>query len=169
MHPLIVLAALAQPAAAATPAAAPAGFGWFGALAGSCWQGDHPGGRMRDRQCYSIQFGQFMRGTITLTRPGPLAPSARQGDSVFAWDTARNRMIFYFWSSDGRHGISEGYYDGDALVFPLAPASAGQAPGRRTVWRRLDADRFRVSVQTSTDAAWAEHFAVTYERSGTAD
>jgi hypothetical protein len=167
MQALILLAAAAQ-SGPSTAATQPAGFGWFGALAGSCWQGNHPGGRMRDRQCYSTQFGRFMRGTIALGPPGADTPVHR-GDSIFAWDGERQRLIFYFWGSDGRHGVSEGLYDGDLLVFPQAPESAGQAPGRRTVWRRLDADHFRVSVQTREGSDWAERLAVTYARSGAAD
>ena len=171
MQALILLAAAAQSGqVAATVPTQPAGFGWFGALAGACWQGDHPGGRLRDRQCYSTQFGRFMRGTIALSRPNAApAASAHGGDSVFAWDEARQRLTFYFWGSDGRHGVSEGWYEGELLVFPQAPESAGQAAGRRTVWRRLDADHFRVSVQTREGIDWAERLAVTYERSGAAD
>lgn len=167
----ILLTLLAQfGTATAAPARPHTGFGWFADLAGSCWQGDHPGGIMRDRQCYSAQFGRFMRGTIHLTRPrhGPGAP-AHHGDSVFAWDAARQRILFYFWGSDGRHGVSEGHYEGDSLVFPQPPASGGQAPGRRTIWRRLDADHFTVTVQLRSDAAWTDRFTVTYTRSGPAD
>ena len=78
-------------------------------------------------------------------------------------------MTFYFWGSDGQHGVSTGHYEGELLVFPQAPTSGGQEAGRRTVWRRLDADHFRVSVQTRDGETWAERFAVTYERSGAAN
>lgn len=163
-----LLTLLAQsPVAAAQPA--PARFGWFGDLAGSCWQGLHPGGQRLDRQCYSTQYGRFMRGTIALTRPNSPDAPAHHGDSVFAADPEGRHIIFYFWGSDGQHGASEGEYEGELLVFADPPTSGGQAPGRRTVWRRLDADHFRVSVQTRDGEAWTERFAVTYERNGAAD
>ena len=151
-------------AASAAQAPAPAQFGWFGELAGSCWQGDHPGGAMRDRQCYSTQFGRFLRGTIELSAQQAEGAGAHKGDSVFAWDPARERLLFYFWGSDGQHGVSEGYYEGGDLVFPAAPASAGQAPGRRTVWRRIDEDSYRVTVQTAADGNWSDRLQVVYRR-----
>ena len=158
-------------ALAAVPTAAqiqvPAEFGWFGQLAGACWRGEHPGGRLRDEQCYSGQFGRFMRGTIALTpagrgRDGP----SHEGDSVFAWDSEQRRILFYFWGSDGRHGVSHGFFEGDDLVFPSAPESAGQAAGRRTVWRRIDAESYRVSVQTQVDGRWTDQMQVIYRKSG---
>ncbi|HYD13105.1 MAG TPA: hypothetical protein VEC11_09680 [Allosphingosinicella sp.] len=168
MNVLILLVAVAQPGAGT--AGPPAEFGWFRELAGACWQGDHPGSIMRDRQCYSAQFGRFMRGTIRITRPrdGQSAP-AHHGDSVFAWDAGRQRLIFYFWGSDGQHGVSEGYYEGDALIFEQPPTSGGQPVGRRTIWRRVDADHFRVTVQMRSHAIWTDRFTVTYERSGAGD
>ena len=63
---LVALAACAQPAVVPNPAASPppahplAGFGWFAELGGACWQGDHPGGRTSDTQCYLAQFERLM-------------------------------------------------------------------------------------------------------------
>lgn len=165
---MLAAALLTLLAQSGTAAAAPTleGFGWFRDLAGSCWQGMHPGGERQDRQCYSAQYGRFIRGTIALTRPASPGTPAHHGDSVFAWDSRDRSITFYFWGSDGQHGENHGHYDGDLLIFPDAPTSGGQLPGRRTVWRRLDADHFRVSVQMRDGTTWTERFAVTYARSG---
>ena len=40
----------------------PPGFGWFRSVADSCWVGQFPDGRTEHTQCYTSQFGKFLRG-----------------------------------------------------------------------------------------------------------
>jgi hypothetical protein len=76
----------------------PAGFRWFGTMVGSCWIGQFPDGRTEHTQCYSGQFGKFMRGTASLSSAKETARQVLfEGDSLFAWDDASKRIVYYIW------------------------------------------------------------------------
>jgi hypothetical protein len=55
---------------------------------GSCWSGSNEDGKTLDTQCYSVQFGRFLRGTINLSgRHGnqPANPDS-PGATRFVWN-----------------------------------------------------------------------------------
>lgn len=146
----------------------PGGFGWFGSLAGSCWSGRFPDGKTTHRQCYSTQFGRFLRGTAALSTEKEGRPQvAFEGDSVFAWNDERKAIDYYVWGSDGSHRQLEAKYEGDELMFPV-PARAD--PGKvafRSAWRRIDGDTFEVRRQRPADGGWNTELTVVYRRDGT--
>lgn len=61
----ILLLSCAASGGAQVPATL-APFGWFAELAGACWTGRFPDGKTVHTQCYTTQFGRFLRGTATL-------------------------------------------------------------------------------------------------------
>jgi hypothetical protein len=64
---IAALAFLPALSPAQAPAADPLAFlGWMKDLAGACWEGRDAQGRLTDRQCYELQFGRFLRGTIEI-------------------------------------------------------------------------------------------------------
>jgi hypothetical protein len=86
--PLLVLLLVAVASPAQTPGDPLAPFGWFKDLAGSCWSGSNEDGKTLDTQCYSVQFGRFLRGTINLSgRHGnqPANPDS-PGATRFVWN-----------------------------------------------------------------------------------
>lgn len=137
-----------------------AGFGWFGRLAGACWKGDTQPNGVSDTQCYSTQYGQYIRGTIEIRG----LPSRFEGDSVFAWDAKRRLIEYTQWSSGGTTRVGEAAFDGEALVFPDALRPGALAPKARNVWRRIDDDSFRVTRERNEDGQWKEAFTVVYRR-----
>ena len=141
---------LAATLAATSPPAdpLPAGaFGWIGELAGSCWTGVHPDGATRDTQCYSSQYGRFLRGTIEIAAAaaagGPSERPPYRGDSVFTWDPERSELTFIYWGSRGNHGRSTGRIEDERIVFDMAPSTDPDAPPRRAVWTRVGPDSCR--------------------------
>ena len=58
-----------------------AGLGWLRDLAGHCWRGEQADGTPADTQCYELQFGRHLRGTIEIPGAAGEAPKLR-GDSV---------------------------------------------------------------------------------------
>ena len=149
-------------ALAAMPAAAQmTGFGWFAELAGSCWHGTRADGKPADEQCYRAQYNRFMRGTIKF----PASERGTvEGDSVFAYDSNARAIIYTQWSSTGTIGFGEAVLEGDELIFQNRGPDGAEAP-TRSVWRRVDADTFRVSRQRRGDRDdWKEETAVTYAR-----
>lgn len=140
------------PTAPAQATLPPGVFGWMGELAGHCWSSRHPDG-MRDTQCYTAQFGRYLRGTIEIVAPEAAARPPYRGDSVFVWDPERAEIHFWFWSSAGNHGRSVGRVEGDRIIFPSLSLDEQGRPRSQTVWTRLDAQRFRVERQALGEAA----------------
>jgi hypothetical protein len=118
------------PPVAPGAAQATAGYRWLAELAGACWRGEFPDGKTVDTQCYELQYGRVLAGTIAIDREGR-APYAGRG--TLLWDAKAEKLLFWFWSSGGTYGQMEAKWEGDALRFP------------DTVWTRIDPDSFRVT------------------------
>lgn len=161
---LLILLLLTSAAHAQTPSDPLAPFGWFKDMAGHCWSGTYPDGKTSDTQCYSLQFGRLLRGTIELSGLHGSQPVANfQGDSVYAWNPKTNRAQYTFWASDGTYGSGEMYREGDQLIFP--PTGNADSPSAmRSVWRRVDADSFIVAREKRQGDTWSKVFEVTYRR-----
>lgn len=172
MHRQLTMLAAAAAATIGAPAAAadlPGGaFGWMAELAGSCWSAAYPDGT-RDTQCYGIQFGRYLRGTIEIVAPGGATPRRPpyRGDSVFFWEPDRAEMAVHYWSDAGSHGVMTGRVEGATIVFEGLPR-ADAAPATRTVWTRTGRDSFRVVRQRRDGELWSEALALVYARAGPA-
>ena len=142
---------------------APAGFGWFAELAGSCWRGEHPGNVGSDTQCYTLQYGRVIRGTIEVTSRGPGGAESFRGDSAFAAEPARKRVVYSQWGSDGVLGSGEFAFEGESLVFVNRPPDGAPATVR-SVWRRTGADGYKVTRERKDDTGWKPVFDVEYRR-----
>jgi hypothetical protein len=140
-----------------------AGFGWFAELVGSCWKGDHPGGTGSDTQCYTLQYERVIRGTIEVASRGPGGAETFRGDSAFAADPSRKRVVYAQWGSTGALASGEIGFEGEALVFVNRTAD-GAPPTVRSVWRRAGADGFRVTRERKDEAGWKPLFDVEYRR-----
>lgn len=165
---LTCLSALAQ-AQAPAPVPAPvqaedplAYLGWLKGLAGACWQGTDTAGRATDRQCYDLQFGHFLRGTIRMAGAEGKAPPF-QGDSLFHRDRRPGTIAIVMWGSSGLVSLGEARVDGDSVRF-LQPKTEGR-PESRTSWTRQGPDAFRVArEQRDGEGPWKESFVVNYRR-----
>jgi hypothetical protein len=145
------------------PAQSLAQFGWFAELAGSCWRGVTKDGRPSDQQCYQSQYGRFLRGTIKFAAQGDRAGG--EASSVFAFDPNGKVIIYSQWASTGAFGFGEARLENDELIFQTRAPDGNEAPFR-SVWRRVDADTYRVSRERRGEegGAWNEEAAVTYSR-----
>ena len=143
-----------------TPMAPISSFGWFAELAGSCWKAVGPEGRS-DVQCYEKQFNRFMRGSIKFYRNEKVTG---EGDSMFAYDGNASLIIYSQWSSNGTVGFGQATLKNGELVFQNHNPDGSDAP-TRSVWRKVDADSFKVSRQRRSDqGAWTEESGLTYSR-----
>lgn len=157
---LLLLACL--PALALPQDAAPdplAYLGWLKDLAGACWQGTGTDGRETDRQCYEIQYGRFLRGTIEMAGPGG---GKFAGDSLYHRDAKAGRIAVVTWASNGVVATAEAVVEGALIVFP-APKVEGRAE-RRFVWSRRGDDAFSVAREVREGEAWKVVQRVDYRR-----
>jgi hypothetical protein len=144
-------------AAGTSPDSPLAAFGWMKELAGSCWTTTLPDGQTRDTQCYEARHGRFLFGRIEIG-------TRFQGESLFAWDEDAKKIVFYFWGSNGRHGVGEGRFEGELIHFPEFTKRDPAAPESRSTWSQIGPDAYRVSRQERSGDAWSEKWAVTYTR-----
>ena len=150
----------AKPAAEAKDEAPLAGFGWFADLAGSCWTGTRDKLTV-DTQCYLAQYQRLMRGSIKSEVAGNLL---FEGDAVFAINPAVPGKVTYTqWGTGGAYATGEMTIEGDTLVFQSRNAD-GSEWVQRHVWRRVNAETFRVTRERKEDAKWVEQFTVEYKR-----
>ena len=143
----------------------PSGFGWFGSLVGMCWVGQFPDGRTEHTQCYTAQFGKFVRGTASLAS---VKDGGRQvifeGDSLFVLDEASKQIVYYIWGSDGTHRQLHAQYLGDELHFPVPSRTDPSQVSHRSVWRRIDASTFEVRRERPKAGQWTTELTVTYRK-----
>ena len=144
----------------------PPDFGWFGDLVGSCWTGRMPDGKTEHTQCYTKQYDRFIRGTATLSieREGKWR-AVFAGDSLFAGEPSGQRLSYYIWGTDGQHRALEANYFGDGeLVFPMPSRDDPSKIAFRSVWKRVDKDRFEVRRERPVSEKWVPELTVMYAR-----
>lgn len=162
---LLLGISLCIPSASPYAQEVPAGFGWFGSVANTCWVGQFPDGRTEHTQCYTSQFGKFLRGTAALAT---IADGKRnvtfEGDSIFAWDEASKRIVYYIWGSDGSHRQLHAEYAGDELHFPVPMRADPARISYRSTWRRVNAETIEVRRERPTGDVWTTELTVTYRK-----
>ena len=159
--PALVAAILAAPAIALAQAGAadPLEYlGWMKELAGACWQGTDAAGRTTDRQCYELQFGHFLRGTIEIGDK----PAGFRGDSLFHRDPRTGRIAIVLWASNGLVSLSEAVVEGGAIRF--VQPKVGDGPEVRTSWTRQGPDAFSVVRERRDGEAWTATLTVAYRK-----
>jgi hypothetical protein len=133
-----------------------AGLGWLRDLAGHCWRGEQADGAPADTQCYELQYGRHLRGTIEVAGSAGEAPKLR-GDSVWSWDAAKQRITVVTWSSSAPVGVIEAAMDGDLVRFTFGPNA-------RSWWQRTGPDSFTVVRERRDGDGWREERRVNYRR-----
>ena len=130
-------------------------------LVGSCWAGDFPGGRGVDTHCFaSVYGGKFVRDTHVLHGKGP----DYSGESIYGWDPRQQKIVFWYWSSDG--DIEQGTVAGsdEGLEFPEHHLTQPQELTFRTHWKRLDANRYEALNERKEGDAWKTQWKIEYRR-----
>jgi hypothetical protein len=156
--------------AAATPLEK---FGWFADVVDACWAGTFPDGKTQHSHCYSAQFDQFIRGTATLSgdTDGTFTEQFR-GDSLFTWDEAEKKIVYYIWGSDGSHRRLEAHYEGRVLAFPVPSKTDSATIAYRSLWRRVDDSTIEVHRQvplspeegSPMEPGWRTELTVVYHK-----
>jgi hypothetical protein len=142
--------------AADSTATALGGLGWLRDLAGHCWRGEQADGTAADVQCYEVQFGRHLRGTIEV--PGPAGePPKLRGDSVWSWDPGKQKIVVVTWSTAAPVGQIEATLEGDLVRFAFG-ANA------RSYWQRTAPDAFTVVRERRDGDGWREDRRVSYRR-----
>jgi hypothetical protein len=139
-------------------------FGWFAELAGACWTGSLDG-KPTDTQCYEVELGRFIKGTITIGAGGERAGQAPafRGAAIFAWNATANRIDYWQWASDGSYRMADATIENGRLHFPM-PRRDATAAAERTTWTRVDRDSFIVVRERQAGSSWTPVLTVTYRR-----
>lgn len=164
MKPLLALLLLCLATTAHT-SELPAGFRWLREMVDGTWEGRFPDGKTVHTQTYTTQFGHFLRGTASLSGDHQgKAVTSFAGDSVFAWDTNSNKIVYYIWGSDGNHSREEAYFENERLIFPVYSKKEPGTLRFRSAWTRLGPDAVRVDREVPDGAGWKISLSVNYRR-----
>jgi hypothetical protein len=132
--------------------------GWLTELAGACWQGRDAAGAAVDRQCHQLQFGRFLRTSISRV-------DGFSGESVLGWSRERGQLEMYAWSNQASPAIFTPHFQNGALIFAGAEENA---VATRALWRRNESGGFDLVEQAREAGAWTDRSVVAYTRDGSA-
>ena len=136
--------------AAAVPTALDAGLQPLAFLAGSCWQGELPGGQGTDTHCFTAMLGGHFLRDRHRVMPGGYA-----GETLYRWDASGRQIRFDYYSSQGLVMPGTAAAGADGLTFSLAAvAPDGRAMPMRAAWRRDGADAYMVTTSVEQNGAW---------------
>jgi hypothetical protein len=128
-------------------------------LAGYCWKGGFPGGKMTDEHCFSwIYGGKFLRDVHTLRGEG--RPDAH-GESTYFWNSSTQQIEYLYIESEG--GFSRGPVSADksGLVFPDTNfVENGNTQVYRSRWQRSGENAYDVVTEFQGKDGWMPGFKV---------
>jgi hypothetical protein len=135
-------------AAAPEPALEPLAF-----LAGHCWKGTMPDGRVTDEHCFTWIFeGKHLRDKHVV-RIGDKA--LYEGESIYFWNAGAKRLEYLYVTANGGHSHGRVAPEADAISFPVATlVTAGKDFNFRSRWKRLGDDAYEVLREYETDKGW---------------
>jgi hypothetical protein len=132
-------------------------------LAGHCWKGSLPGGKLTDEHCFNwIYDGKFLRDVHTLRGAG--RPDA-QGESTYFWNSSAKQIEYLYIESDG--GFSRGPVstDKNVLVFPDTNfVENGKTQLYRSRWQRSGENAYDVITEFKAKDGWVSAFKVHMEQ-----
>jgi hypothetical protein len=152
--------AMAAPAIAGEEGAEADHFAPLAFLAGECWKGSFPDGKATDEHCFEWMFGgKFLRDRhVVEGRETPY-----QGETIYAWDPARNAIVYWYVNSDGGFSTGALHVEGDSLVFPDETyVNEGVELRFRSVWRRDGSDAYVAKTEQKVGDAWREAWTVRF-------
>jgi hypothetical protein len=141
--------------AAAAPGYQPLAF-----LAGHCWRGTFPDGKVTDQHCFSwIYGGKFLRDEHVVHHGAGHADGF--GESIYVWDAPSQQLQYLYIESDGGYSRGAVSAEKDALVFPPTSYSeGGQTQVYRSRWQRSGADAYDVVTEFQRQGSWVPGFTV---------
>jgi hypothetical protein len=158
---LTALFCLSLSAAAEAPQP-PAHFAAMAYLAGHCWLGQFPGGKLTDEHCYDWVYGGYFLRDRHVVRGGP---EDYFGETMYAWDAKRGAVVYQYWDSTGGTSHGETRTDGNTLLFPADEyVNDGEPTLFRAKWKRLDDDRYEAVTEQEIPDGWKEIRRIVYRR-----
>ena len=132
-------------------------------LAGSCWQGDLPGGKDVDTHCFGWVYGEkFLRDEHKVHGPGH---QDYLGETIYFWDAAGHRLQYLYIESAGGSSLGTVEAAGHTLVFPDSSyQEAGQTRVYRSRWQQNGADAYDVITEFKSKDAWVPGFSAHMKR-----
>jgi len=159
----VVACLLSSVAAANAPAVPPEALQPMAFLAGHCWKGEFPGGKMTDEHCFAWMYdGKALRDTHTVRMPGK--PDAR-GETTYYVDSSLRRVEFLYLENGG--WVSRGAVEAtpDGLAFEDARyVEAGDTLFYRARWTRRGDAAYEAWAEAQTPTGWRTMFRLVLKR-----
>lgn len=160
--PFALAVAIAAPATAAGPPLDPH-FAPLAHLVGHCWRAAFPDGKQRDLQCFESMYGGKLVGNTHMVQGSdPLY----QGQSIFSWDDAHQRIRFHYFTSTG--AVSEGHFvpgtEGAMTIPERHVGKDGAVTELENIYRRDGEHAYRVITRQKTADGWKDVMDLRYVR-----
>ena len=131
-------------------------------LVGSCWTGTFPDGKQTDEHCFEWVFDRkFIRDRHTVRGGTPYG-----GETIYAWDASVGHPTFWYWNTDGQVITGQVHYTSEGIIFPERVVNEKGTTELKAVWRRLDADRYRVEQFAKAGEGWKELWTMEMKKTG---
>lgn len=129
-------------------------------VAGSCWTGTFPDGKQTDEHCFEWVYEKmYLRDRHTVRGGKPY-----QGESLYAWNPADQRLGFFYWNSEGLVGTGYVEQRPDGIVFPQKYLMKTGVMEMQSTWVRTGPDGYRVSVAQRAGDTWKTLWSMNFTR-----
>jgi hypothetical protein len=133
-------------------------------LVGSCWTGSFANGNT-NTHCFESMFdGKFIRDRHEVNGANG-GKKLYGGESVYAWEPVRKKLVYTYWASDGGMSSGELQPGGDGeLVFHDSYVSETGALTLKVVWTRRGPDAYEVWAARKAGDLWQDMWRMTMHR-----
>ncbi len=125
-----------------------------------CWIGTFPDGKTTDQHCYGWEYGdKFILDRHVVRGDGP----DYRGQTIYAWDPDRARIVFWYWTNQGTFSSGEVLVEGEVVVFPETHVGDDGITELRSELSRQGDDAYRiVQRRRKPGADWEALWTITY-------
>lgn len=157
---LVVAAALLAPPGPVSAAEFGDHFAPLAWLTKRCWIGTFPDGKTTDQHCYGWEYGdKFIWDRHVVRGDGP----DYRGQTIYAWDPDRERIVFWYWTNRGTFSTGEALVEGEVIVFPETHVGDDGVTELRSELHREGDEAYRmVQRQKKPGADWEDLWTITY-------
>ena len=126
-------------------------FGTLGSLVGQCWVGTFPDQKQTDEHCFEWVFnGKFIRDRHKVRN----GKAPYEGETLYGWNNKAQRVVFWYWNSEGDILQGTVEHKADTLVFPTQYESKDGPVELRAIWSHIGAGGYQAEESQRVGNQW---------------
>jgi hypothetical protein len=138
-------------------------FGTLGSLVGQCWVGTFPDQKQTDEHCFEWVFnGKFIRDRHKVRN----GKAPYEGETLYGWNNKAQRVVFWYWNSEGEILQGTVEHKADTLVFPTQYESKDGPVELRAIWSHIGAGGYQAEESQRVGNQWKMLWTVQFRPAG---